>query len=341
MRSCAVYTGFTGLRRSPRVRKGLHAMPAYSAVKSIPKSAIITLPIDWLWYRSSPASFLVSGKSLISFSCNSSLIFGPSRSRNLLREIRHHEGLEQNKSSDIFEELNANLAAQGIPSNRESLHDHAALFEGLRALAVRLYKRTLTSDALLHASGEEPYTPEVFGLSAEDHQKLFSAAQGAMDLDSAEESTPADTSEPIENEDENEDGSNAIGETSADRPDFGIAVQEMPLNEEGVIVDEAEWEDVANIPATVDDDIPDGDNRDVMLMNSLLLMRDSFIHVELCSAVREGDIGRVFEMIKVSERHNKILILAHHLRQSTIACAVYLPCCGCYQLHCRVPRAGM
>lgn len=44
---------------------------------------------------------------------------------------------------------------------------------------------------------------------------------------------------------------------------------------------------------------PQQENSDQLLGNLVLYMRDTFWYLEFASAVPEGDIGRVFEIIKV------------------------------------------
>lgn len=61
------------------------------------------------------------------------------------------------------------------------------------------------------------------------------------------------------------------------------------------IVDDVQW-DPASEAVQHESEPWHGDR---VLANTILFMRDAGMYIEFCSAVREGDMGRVFEIMKV------------------------------------------
>lgn len=172
-------------------------------------------------------------------------------------------------------------------------------FEELSSIARRIYHRTLTAGAILHAKGEIPYDPVTYGFAEVDSNRLNAELCNIMDWDS--EAAEA-ASEPISHTRSNDPvglDDEVVGDDLPDPLRLGIVLENMPLDENGQALDEETWEPFPEMSASGAPGTGVNWEGDTMLANNLLLMRDLFIHVELCTAVKEGDIGRVFEMIKV------------------------------------------
>lgn len=190
--------------------------------------------------------------------------------------------------------------------------------------AKRVANRTLTSDAIAVASGE--IAPDASICAIKEPLEVSSVLRNVMDWE------PTDVSAvPVANEapvaEQGESGDNPLVEAVdptlyIENPELGIPLDHLPLSKSGVPLDEEDWvdpraitiaaapddsEDTPDDPTAVDGSVSEITHQidsvssgcDTVLLNSLLLMRDELIHIEMCSAVREGDIGRVFEMIKV------------------------------------------
>lgn len=217
--------------------------------------------------------------------------------RDLLRETVVRPLLPSLHREDLIEELNQAFASRAHCGNTAV---PTFSFGDLHTIANRIYHRTLTAGAILHARGEIPYDPTTYGFAKADNERLDAELCSIMDRDS--EMAPPDSERiphppsdnlPVGPYDE------VVGDDSLDPSSLGIVLENMPSDENGQPMDEETWEPLPEMsPPIAPNTGPDWEG-DTMMTNNLLLMRDLFIHVELCTAVKEGDIGRVFEMIKV------------------------------------------
>lgn len=202
--------------------------------------------------------------------------------------------------SKMIEEVDHHFVSRGFRSTKAKRSE--AKFLELKQFANRLYHRTLSAPALEHAYGRVPYEPLIYGARAQQSSIHDDDLRVVMDWNATrlDPAPDADTPSPETAESTPlEDG--LLPEFGAPE-DVGIAPNNVVRDSAGVPLDEEDWVPLTEITHALrtHPDESKGAKGDQMLVNNLLLMRDLFIHIELCSAVKEGDIGRVFEMIKVT-----------------------------------------
>jgi hypothetical protein len=171
--------------------------------------------------------------------------------------------------SKLLDELNDSFGPNG--------KNDKITFTELCALARQIYLRWMTNKALDAAHGLIPYDTITPHNSKEQRPSAVPVPGSFAD-------TP------------NEDGLDGMLPGGLEIPDTSTAPQvgddDIPL---GTRDDESEWtaEEELAVP-----NIKEFESGDITLWNCSVFMRDALWYLEFNAAVREGDIGRVFEIIK-------------------------------------------
>ena len=178
--------------------------------------------------------------------------------------------------SKLLDELNDSFGPNG--------KNHKITFTELCALARQIYLRWMTNKALDAAHGLIPYDT-IKPRNSKEQCPLEVPVPGSFTSPSAD--TP------------NDDGLDGMPPGDLEVPETSTAPQvgddDIPL---GTRDDESEWtaEEELAVP-----NIKEFESGDVTLWNCSVFMRDALWYLEFNVAVREGDIGRVFEIIKVGD----------------------------------------